>query len=216
MKTMKFTALALALLLLFSPSLYSATVDYSFSKLDPNTPESNLSEQLYVSVDDSDPTGALFTFYNVVGIESSITQVVFGDDESIFSGIAYEDSSEGVDFTKSNNLNGNEYKFEKTFSESATGTNNGVNKSTEWISFFGTFSLGMDFDDLLESLLEKEFHIGLHLQSIYPTLESDRYVLTDGVPIPGGFGNPVPLPAAVWLFGPALLGLIGFRKKIKS
>ncbi len=28
--------------------------------------------------------------------------------------------------------------------------------------------------------------------------------------------NAVPLPAAVWLFGPALLGLMGFRKKAKS
>lgn len=31
----------------------------------------------------------------------------------------------------------------------------------------------------------------------------------------GIFGNPVPLPAALWLFGPALLGFLGFRKKIK-
>jgi len=44
--------------------------------------------------------------------------------------------------------------------------------------------------------------------SIYTT-ESD---------IPGGgiFGNPVPLPAALWLFGPALLGFMGFRRKTKS
>jgi len=36
--------------------------------------------------------------------------------------------------------------------------------------------------------------------------------------IPGGgiFGNPVPLPAALWLFGPALLGFMGFRRKTKS
>lgn len=30
------------------------------------------------------------------------------------------------------------------------------------------------------------------------------------------FGSPVPLPAALWLFGPALLGFFGLRKKIKS
>jgi len=28
--------------------------------------------------------------------------------------------------------------------------------------------------------------------------------------------SPVPLPAALWLFGPALLGLMGFRRKSKS
>jgi len=28
--------------------------------------------------------------------------------------------------------------------------------------------------------------------------------------------SPVPLPAALWLFGPALFGLMGFRRKLKS
>jgi len=30
-----------------------------------------------------------------------------------------------------------------------------------------------------------------------------------------GAGNPVPLPAALWLFAPALLGFLGFRRKNK-
>jgi len=30
------------------------------------------------------------------------------------------------------------------------------------------------------------------------------------------FGNPVPLPAALWLFAPALLGFMGFRRKSKA
>ncbi len=49
---------------------------------------------------------------------------------------------------------------------------------------------------------------GLSHMSIYTT-DSD---------IPGTniFGNPVPLPAALWLFGPALLGFMGLRKKVKS
>jgi len=43
------------------------------------------------------------------------------------------------------------------------------------------------------------------------------YTTTTG-PEPGIdlYGSPVPLPAAVWLFGPALLGLMGFRRKLKS
>jgi len=37
-------------------------------------------------------------------------------------------------------------------------------------------------------------------------------------PAPGFdlFGNPVPLPAALWLFAPALLGFMGFRRKSKA
>jgi len=31
-----------------------------------------------------------------------------------------------------------------------------------------------------------------------------------------GGPDPVPLPAALWLFGPALLGFMGFRRKTKS
>jgi len=42
------------------------------------------------------------------------------------------------------------------------------------------------------------------------------YATNSDVPGTGIFGNPVPLPAALWLFGPALLGFMGFRRKIKS
>jgi len=45
--------------------------------------------------------------------------------------------------------------------------------------------------------------------SIYSALNSDG-------PGNGTFGNQVPLPAALWLFGPALLGFLGFRRKTKS
>jgi len=43
-------------------------------------------------------------------------------------------------------------------------------------------------------------------------------IYSTGSDIPGTsiFGNPVPLPAALWLFGPALLGFMGFRRKNKS
>lgn len=37
-----------------------------------------------------------------------------------------------------------------------------------------------------------------------------------GIDIYGDLIPAVPLPAALWLFGPALLGFIGFRRKLKS
>jgi hypothetical protein len=39
---------------------------------------------------------------------------------------------------------------------------------------------------------------------------------------PGGFfgpnlaGNPVPIPAAIWLLGAGLMGLVGIRRKVRS
>jgi len=42
------------------------------------------------------------------------------------------------------------------------------------------------------------------------------YSTTSDIPDISIFGNPVPLPAALWLFGPALLGFMGFRRKNKS
>jgi len=54
-------------------------------------------------------------------------------------------------------------------------------------------------------------------EKITPDLSHITIYSTDS-DIPGGgiFGNPVPLPAALWLFGPALLGFMGFRRKTKS
>jgi|TARA_R110002095_G_scaffold185271_2_gene162537 hypothetical protein len=42
------------------------------------------------------------------------------------------------------------------------------------------------------------------------------YTTDSDIPDTSIFGNPVPLPAALWLFGPALLGFMGLRKKVKS
>ena len=42
------------------------------------------------------------------------------------------------------------------------------------------------------------------------------YTTDSDIPGTSIFGNPVPLPAALWLFGPALLGFMGFRRKNKS
>jgi len=41
------------------------------------------------------------------------------------------------------------------------------------------------------------------------------YTTQSTIPDTSVFGNPVPLPAALWLFGPALLGFMGFRRKAK-
>jgi len=96
-------------------------------------------------------------------------------------------------------------KFKKTFSQSATGTKKGVDANDEWVSFFGIYAANQDFESLTASILAESFHIGIHVQSIAPYGGSDKYTLN----------QQVPLPAALWLFAPALLGFLGFRRKNK-
>ncbi len=39
---------------------------------------------------------------------------------------------------------------------------------------------------------------------------------TTGVPEGVGVATPVPIPAAVWLLGSGLIGLVGLRKRFKK
>jgi len=234
-KTINFTFFSLFLILLVSTYSHAASYDYRFDKITSNGGVEIPEAQLYVSIGD-EHDGASFTFYNSVGIESSITQIVFGDDSNIFSDgtsttIAKVGSSNEVHFTDSANANGNDYTFTKVLeSDADKGIKDGVNASGEWIKFFGTYSDNFNFESLTTSILDKTFNIGLHVQGI--PLEnsqtgdaSEKYILVDNNGDgPGGFGDPtpppppgeVPLPAALWLFGPALLGFMGFRRKTKS
>lgn len=217
MKKLSYSGLLFALLFLIPFTAQAAT--YNFTQYSANG-NVDVSSQLSVDIIDNGTNGALFTFFNDVGIASSITQVVFGDATPIFSNIAYEDSVVGVNFSDSVTNNGNDYGFAKTFiSSTDKGTKDGVNAAGEWISYTGIYDTNQDYSTLLAAILANNFNIGLHLQSIIQldgiSDKSEKYVMNDQ-PGPGGFGNPVPLPAALWLFGPALLGFMGLRKKVKS
>jgi len=63
-----------------------------------------------------------------------------------------------------------------------------------------------------------EFIMSIVNKNDKPQALSHITIYSTGSDIPGTsiFGNPVPLPAALWLFGPALLGFMGFRRKNKS
>ncbi len=51
----------------------------------------------------------------------------------------------------------------------------------------------------------------------FPSTFNSLFIGGNIVDLPGSItGSPVPIPAAVWLFGSGLLGLIGIRKRIKN
>ncbi len=192
----------------------ASAATYNFTKITSNAPE-DLASQLTMEVTAVGTTQASFTFYNDVGIASSITDIYFDAVSTTvpFSGYGTWSGSAGVVFSAganpSNLPSGNTIGFTATYSgdSDAPVASNGVNASGEWVSVTGTFAPNEDFDSLIAALAGGTFRVGLHVQSIGTSGNSDGYVNNVA---------PVPLPAAAWLFGPALVGLVTLsrRKKI--
>jgi len=211
-------------LLIIAGNAQSATATYSFIQVTSNG-DTDVSSQLTMKVDDYADSGALFTFYNDVGISSSISQVYFDDSsvDNLFSSIDFHSQSTGVKFDVdgSGGNFGTDYDFDTTFtSKKEAQKTNGVDESIEWVSFFGTYDENMDFSALLAAILDSSFNTGLHVISIAQsdgTDKSEKFVIgSNGIPVTTTGIPAVPLPAALWLFGPALLGFIGFRRISKS
>lgn len=192
----------------------ASAATYNFMKITNNGPD-NLASQLTMEVLDVG-TGASFTFYNNVGIASSITDIYFDavSTTTPFSSYGAWTGSAGVSFSAYANPadlpSGNTIGFTATYSGDSNTPNpvsNGVNASGEWVSVTGTFDGTENFANLIAALADGTFRVGLHVQSIGTTSNSDGYVNNVA---------PVPLPAAAWLFGPALVGLVTLsrRKKI--
>ena len=166
--------------------------------------------QLSVEVTDAGLGLALFTFYNSGANASSIADVYF--DDGTLLGIASIDNSDpGVDFATGAsppNLPGANNASPPFVAGFSADSNppvqpSGVNPGE---SLGITFDLqsGGTFADVLAELANGELRIGIHVQG-YATGGSESFV-----------NNPVPVPAAVWLFGPGLLGLVGVARRKRA
>jgi hypothetical protein len=204
-KSLLFATLALGTMVFQSASAST----YGFTNI-TNNGNSDLSSQLSVEVL-AVGTQASFKFLNNVGIASSITDIYFDDVNSpLFNDIVFSAASPGVSFdssaTPGNLPGGNSIGFNADYSGGSTSPvpHNGVNSSSEWVTFVGTFAGGNDFNGLIAALNNNTFRIGLHVQAIGRTDGSDSYV------------SAVPLPAAAWLFGSALFGfmMVSNRRKV--
>ena len=164
----------LAVMALFGLAISSisiaASTTYGFTQITDNGNGVDLTPQLSMTAAD-ESNGALFTFYNNVGIDSSIASIYFDDSSDIFSSIAFEGQSDNVIFTddaKSKNLPGSSTSdFTTTFSSSKSGAmTNGVDHNDEWVSFFGVFNDGLSADNLIAAIFSQTFRAGLHVISI--------------------------------------------------
>ncbi|CAN4266989.1 hypothetical protein MCEMSEM29_00369 [Methylophilaceae bacterium] len=199
---------------------------YTFTQFTSNGSPS-VESQLIADVTQSG-SNVLFTFTNTSVIASSITDVYFDYGSTSFFangnagisnnilGLAGESS--GVNFSdgaRPHNLpSGNTIGFS---SDAAGDSNrpsskNGVNTSSEFVAFLGTTLTGITFGDVIAGLDTGAFRLGLHVQKInYGTDDNDD---DDGTS-ESFVNNPraVPLPAAGWLFGSALVGLMGLHRR---
>ena len=179
--------------------------------------------QLSVEVTDAGNNGTnnqvLFTFLNN-GSDDNFIRNVYFDDGTLLGIATLIDADEGVggdmnvDFSQGSNPpdlpGGENVNFEVTAgfladADTPQPQNTGVNPG-ESLGILFNLILEQDFDDVINALTigdaDGGLRIGIHLQSIGSNNGSESFV-----------NAPVPVPAAVWLFGSALGLLAWYRKK---
>ena len=166
--------------------------------------------QLTVDVSDAGSNTVLFEFFNTGSDQSTIAEIYFDNGSSLFEVASIDKAgkvpSQGVSFsvgaTPPNLPGGNGISFSADFSMQAD------NPAPQWGVNFGesvgiTFTLASakTFADVIDELTTGHLRMGLHVTN-FTSGGSDSFV-----------NNPVPIPAAVWLFGSGLLGLVGIARR---
>ena len=220
MKTILFIVLILA-------SPFSHAVMLSFDCItDTSLTNCGVGEaNLSVDVTDSDPVimvgpnQALFTFNNnisVMGDDAVITQIYIddlnsNDNDAVLDSIASLINGTGVNMSTAGVSppelpGGNGILDVAEFKVGATNPapTNGIGFGEDFAILFN-IAMGFDFADIVDQLTNGGLLIGFHVQS-FPVGDtgSESFV-----------NNPVPLPAAFWLFGSALV-FLGARIKRKA
>lgn len=168
--------------------------------------------QLSVNVTDPGSNQVLFHFKNSGPNASSITDVYF--DDGTLLGLSLITNGPSVSFSQyasppnlpgANNVSP---PFQVTAGFLADSNPpvqpNGVNPG-EWLKIYFDLQAGKNFNDVITDLTDGSLRVGIHVQG-FAYGGSESFV-----------NNPVPIPAAVWLFGSGLLGLVAFaRRKRRS
>jgi len=211
MKNLKtITAVFTALAMMFVMST-SQAITYSFTQVENNG--QNIETQLSVEVLDT-VDGVTFTFNNNVGTISSVTDIYFDQGATDwFSGFTIINQI-GTDFTPlifdtstaspSNLPGGSAIGFYADYSVDSDGNPvNGLDNSGDYITFLATAGTG--FTSFWDLINDSDFRMGVKVQA-YADGSSDSYVTV----------NPIPVPAAAWLFGTVLFGFFATSRRKKN
>ena len=204
-----------ALAMMFVVSVAQAET-LSFENITNNS-SIQLSSQLFVDISaqrNEFGSGVAFTFYNNVGIDSSITDVYFdiGSNAGLFSSLFIAEQSSGVSFDLTphpeNLPSGETIGFYSDFGGDSTGAvaANGVNAIGEYVTFLAILGSGFSYDDALAEILNGSVRLGMHVQAIAGAGANDSDSYATNV-------STVPVPAAAWLFGTALFGFFATSRR---
>ena len=199
-KALKIALFAQSLLL--STSVLATT--YNFIGVNAN--EVNVSNQLLLDVTQIG-NSADFKFINALGGVNVFVGAIYFDflNANLFTSLNQTASLGTVSFTgitpsTQNFPEGNLIDFSTNAEADRNGrAGNGINIG-EHLILTALLSPGADINSLMQA---GGLRVGLHVQG-YRSGGSDSYVTTP---------NAVPLPAAGWLFGSALLGFIGLSRR---
>ncbi|MDP3088404.1 MAG: VPLPA-CTERM sorting domain-containing protein [Methylotenera sp.] len=212
--------------LIIAPLMLAASLanayTYGFDRITSNA-NTNIANQLSLNVTESGGN-VLFKISNTGSVESVITGVYFDFGTTTFflkpDGINWSASNSTTwnagtnavvlfsDKDSGGNLIGPAFNVDDWADADSPGPKKGVGIG-EFAGFLGTYAPDGNYVSLINALDSGLFRIGLHVQAIGQ--DSDKFINSTQAP------NPVPLPAAAWLFGSALLGfatLSNRRKKL--
>ena len=179
-------ALLLSAVAILMMSGTASATPYSFANITGEAED--LSGQLRVDVTSAGAGSVMFTFFNNIGIPSSLTDIYFDDGTLLAQGTIT--SSPGANFsflaTPNDLPGGNTVGFQTTQPWSLDSDRpvmaNGINLSSEWVAV--TFSLlpNLTFLDTIAALNDGSLRIGLHVQGIGADGGGDSYVNVSAVP----------------------------------
>lgn len=179
--------LALAAGLTFAAAVPAMAVPFTFTKFTDNSLE-DVSAQLGLEVTAEGTNAIRFTFTNAIGIAASITDIYFDDIEPFSVGsLSIAARSTGVSFglgaSPDNVPGGNEIGFLADFSADSNAgaggvSGNGINAAWEFLTLRFLLIDDFSFEEVVERMLDGEFRVALHVQSIGAERRSDGYVTT--------------------------------------
>lgn len=213
---MKFTSsMFVGLFLIWTGSANSA-VFYSF-ECGTNNSAANCSQSeayLGLAVEDT-VLGASFTLTNSGPKISHIKKVWIDDDYGILDILSRPGTSplysDGVKFSafseSTRNIGALGFQAEgeaRKIRAAANGVTSGVPPGKEeWLTYDFALNGANTFDMLIAALNAGTFNVGVHVGSYYDG-GSEKLSI-----------SPIPVPAAFWLFGTALIGFIGLSRRTK-
>lgn len=220
-------ARALLASLLAGAALIAATpasaATYHFDVVVPMNSSQNVGTNLTMDVTDGG-TGALFKIANSSGPSGSFIDEVYwdwGGSKLLLNPIAAFGPSQGTvayeqPAVPANLPGGNTIGFTAKASAQATSTANAI-QTGEYETFLLTYGAGatQGLTSVLNYLDSGGLKVGLHVKNLPGGGQSDAYVNCKGEDCGGGGTAAVPLPAAAWLFGSALVGFVSLSNRRK-